>query len=286
VYPLAPGGGLVAGSQGELLLRPDAPPGDRFGESLAMAPGFLVVGAPAHAGSGGPPAAGAAYVYAPPSPPAASLLPVATLQAPDAEADANFGSALAMNGNGDTLAVGAAGASAGAGGPVVVGRPGAVYVFTASGGAWTQQARLTASPALAGAGDRFGAAVGLDGDLLVVGAPQHAHGGGVTPTGAAFLYRRDPAGIAGTWAELPGAAVAPACPGGLYGLAVALSQDGFLIGAPLADGRAGAACAFLPIPEETAAARAAATAQPRTAAPPAAARPATTVSFAGLQVQP
>ena len=278
---------LMQDPDGEVLLRVDPQPGDRFGESLAMAGGILVVGAPAHRNSGGLPAAGAAYVYVPAIPLAASLSlqPVATLQAPDAVADGNFGSAVAVSSTGDTLAVGAAGAPWP---PPGIGRSGAVYVFASGADSWTQQARLAPSPASAATGDRFGQAVALDeflgGALLLVGAPQHAHDTRAPASGTAFLFVRDPAG---TWAELPGVEVAPAPPANaLYGFAVALSQTSFLISAPLAAGRAGAAFAFVANPEEVAAARTAATARSTTAAPPAAARSATTARFTGLQVPP
>ena len=47
--------------------------------------------------------------------------------------------------------------------------PGAVYVFTRSGDTWTQTAKLTASDA--GASDRLGDSVAIDGDTIVAGAP-------------------------------------------------------------------------------------------------------------------
>ena len=285
VYPLTPLGSIVPGSVGEHLASVDLQPGDRFGESLAMGAGALVVGAPAHRDSGGLAAAGAAYVYVPALPPAASLLPVATLQAPDAVADGNFGSAVTMSGTGDTLAVGAAGAPWPSPG---IGRPGAVYVFASGAGVWTQQARLAPSPAFADAGDRFGQAVALDGLfgglLLIVGAPQHGHDHRAPASGAAFFFVRDRAGI---WAGVP--VMPPAPPANaLYGFAVALSQTAFLVGAPLASGGAGSAFAFRPSTDEAAAARAttAHAAQPTTAAPTAAACSAATVSFAGVPVPP
>ena len=46
---------------------------------------------------------------------------------------------------------------------------GAVYVFTRSGGVWTQQAYLKASNT--DAWDGFGNSVAIEGDTLVVGAP-------------------------------------------------------------------------------------------------------------------
>ncbi len=45
---------------------------------------------------------------------------------------------------------------------------GSAYVFTRTGGVWTQQAKLTASDAAVG--DIFGVSVALSGDTAVVGA--------------------------------------------------------------------------------------------------------------------
>ena len=85
----------------------------------------------------------------------------------------DFGAAVALWG--DTLIIGAPGEDSSATG--VNGNEtddsavdsGAVYVFTRSGGVWSQQAYIKASNT--GAGDLFGTAVALDRDILVVGAP-------------------------------------------------------------------------------------------------------------------
>jgi FG-GAP repeat len=71
----------------------------------------------------------------------------AQLLASDGVANDLFGSSIAISG--DTALVGAAGAA---------------YVFTRSGGTWSQQAKLTAP-------DGLGGSVALDGDTAVVGAP-------------------------------------------------------------------------------------------------------------------
>src|SRR5690349_9968753 len=86
--------------------------------------------------------------------------------------------------SGDTLAVGLPGESscaAGINGDQTNNNcfgAGAVYVFTRTGNAWSQQAYVKASNpggATGGPdgnpGDGFGASVALDGDMLVVGAP-------------------------------------------------------------------------------------------------------------------
>lgn len=61
---------------------------------------------------------------------------------------------------------------------------GAVFVFTRSGGLWTQQAKLFASDALGS--DMFGAALDLEGTTLVVGA-QYGDGA-VGNSGAAYVF--------------------------------------------------------------------------------------------------
>jgi hypothetical protein len=77
---------------------------------------------------------------------------------------------------------------------------GAVYVFTRSGGTWTQQAYVKASNTAALGGDGFGAQVALsvDGTTMAVGATgedSNATGFGgsqtnnsATDSGAVYLY--------------------------------------------------------------------------------------------------
>ena len=66
----------------------------------------------------------------------------------------------------------------------VVSRPGAAYVYTKdSNGAWSQQAKLTASDGADG--DEFGISVAVDGDTVVVGAR-----GKVSKTGAIYVFTK------------------------------------------------------------------------------------------------
>ncbi len=104
-----------------------------------------------------------------------------------------FGHAVDVSG--DTLVVGAYQED----GPAdVADDTGAVYVFTEVGGAWTQEAYLRASNA--DAQDRFGSAVAISGDVLVVGAFSEDGGSaGVNgdessnsadTSGAVYVFRR------------------------------------------------------------------------------------------------
>jgi hypothetical protein len=93
-----------------------------------------------------------------------------------------FGSALALAGDGSTISVGAFGEASNATG--IGGNQndntglydGAVYVFTAAGTAWSQQAYVKASNTYFGA--LFGTSTALtsDGSMLVVGASQELSG--------------------------------------------------------------------------------------------------------------
>ena len=65
-----------------------------------------------------------------------------------------------------------------------VSRPGAAYIYAKdSNGAWSQQAKLTASDGAAG--DEFGISVAVDGDTVVVGAR-----GNVSKTGAIYVFTK------------------------------------------------------------------------------------------------
>lgn len=128
-----------------------------------------------------------------------------------------FGAAVALDGN--TVLVGA---------PSYTITPsfadiGAVFIFTRSAGTWTQQARLNANDGEDG--DSFGAAVALEGDTALVGAPNNAVTAG--GQGAAYIFNRS--GTA--WTQQPRLTANPATVDANFGNAVALSGENVLIGA-------------------------------------------------------
>ncbi len=153
--------------------------GDVFGYSLAMHSFRLVVGAPVEAsGASGvngdqadnsAPSAGAAYVFVRSS---STWTQEAYLKASNPDAFDDFGIAVAISGA--RLVVGAlleASSATGVDGNQTDNsaiNSGAAYVFVRDGSDWTQHAYLKASNT--GAEDRFGSAVALSGDSLVVGA--------------------------------------------------------------------------------------------------------------------
>jgi hypothetical protein len=93
--------------------------------------------------------------------PGAALALEQKLVASDGEQGDGLGRSVAIDG--DTAVVGAATDGIGE-----TDGQGSVYVFTRSGGTWTQTARLTASDGEAG--DFLGGSVAIDGDTIVAGA--------------------------------------------------------------------------------------------------------------------
>src|SRR5262245_28437746 len=87
--------------------------------------------------------------------------------------------------SGDTIVVGAPQRDCAAGNNC-----GAAYVYTVSGSAWTQQAKLSASDAAAG--DSLGQSVSISGDTIVIGA-NHKAGGG-----AAYVFVKP----GGGWSDM------------------------------------------------------------------------------------
>lgn len=178
----------------------------------------------------------------------------ATLTASNAGSTDLFGSAVALSGTGDTLAVGAPNEASNATGingdqsNNSVPGAGAVYLFTRIAGSWSQQVYVKASNP--GSGDRFGSALSLSGDgrLLAVGAPnENSNATGIdgdqanntaSDAGAVYLFAR---GVS-TWSQ--SAYVKASVRSGAFGDAVAVAADGnsFVIGAT---GDAGAGAAFV-----------------------------------------
>jgi len=162
----------------------------------------------------------------------------AYVKASNAEAGDAFGFAVALSGDGNTLAVGVpseASSATGIGGNQAdntAASAGAVYVYTRSGTIWTQQAYIKASNT--GAGDRFGASVALssDGNTLAVGAigeDSSAAGINVSQTdnaaasaGAVYVYARSVT----IWTQQAYVKASNAGAGDQFGFSVALSSDG------------------------------------------------------------
>ena len=104
---------------------------------------------------------------------------------------------------------------------------GAAYVFRRDGGTWTESSKLVAPDG--GGGSFFGAAVAIDGDAAIVGAPFEQGGG--FEEGAAYAYRRSGA----QWVYEQRLVSPEYVAFGVAGLSVAVDGDIAVIGAPDSD---------------------------------------------------
>jgi hypothetical protein len=192
----------------------------QFGAAVAIDQNTVAIGAPtANAGTG------AAYVHVTTDGSTWSAQG-GTITATGGAVGDGFGAAIDLSG--ERLLVGS---------PLRAGAAGAAYVFQRDAGSWTQERRFDLG-AEALAGDRFGAAVAIDGERIVVGAYGRDHvrnGQTFVDEGEAFAWaiRR------GDWQlETRGAlAAADGFGGDNVGFAVALSGSRAIIGAPQIDGR-------------------------------------------------
>jgi hypothetical protein len=174
--------------------------GDEFGWSVAVSGSTAVVGAP-YAGY-----TGAAYVF---TKVGSTWSQQAVLTASDPVVGNDFGSSVAISGS--TVVVGSPGTTSGLG---------SAYVFTGSGGSWSQQAEFT-SPNPSGA-DKFGYSVETSGSLVMVGAD-----GQNVKTGAVYVY----ADNAGSWSEQAELLASDGIPGDQFGWSMAISGSSLVVSA-------------------------------------------------------
>jgi len=187
----------------------------------------------------GAPNSGAVYVF---TRSAGTWSQQAYVKAGNTGADDQFGNSVALSADGGTLAVGAYWEDSAATGTHVVTpgdgagatNSGAVYVFTRSAGAWSQQAYVKASNT--GADDQFGFSVALsaDGSTLAVGAYWEdsaatgthvvtpGDGAGASNSGAVYVFTRS----AGTWSQQAYVKASNTGATDYFGWSVALSADG------------------------------------------------------------
>jgi len=166
--------------------------------------------------------------------PVVSLVLALTVAAPAAAQTASGGTAGSMIGyasamalSGDLLFVGRTAAVQGF--PMPSAAPGAVFVYRRAGAEWVPAGKLQAADA--SVGDAFGAAVTVQGNYLVVGAPSAAK------RGAVYVFER----AGNEWRQMARFGLPDAADGDRFGAAVAAGPDGLLVGAPGRDHGRGAA---------------------------------------------
>ncbi len=188
---------------------------DLFGNSVALFGDTALIGAWGDHDNGNNDS-GSAYVF---TRSGSSWTELAKLTASDGAADDWFGISVALDG--DTAVVGAEQGRQG-----VFPISGAAYVFTRSGGSWTEQAKLLASDGTFG--DGFGRSVALSGDTLVIGALERWDGGGYPDlNGSAYIFT----GSGSSWREQAKLTASDGVEGDNFGISVALGGDTAVIGA-------------------------------------------------------
>jgi hypothetical protein len=194
-----------AWSQQAKLTASDGAVGDYFGWSVSVSGDTAVIGA-----FGKNDYQGAAYVFVGSNGVWSQQL---KLTASDGAVGDYFGWSVSVSG--DTAVIGADGKSIG----------GAAYVFVESGGAWSQQAKLTASDRAAL--DSFGYSVSVSGDTAVIGAAYKT----ITNTyqGAAYVFVRS----SGVWGQQgQELAASDGAAWDDFGSTVSVGGDTAVIGAP------------------------------------------------------
>ena len=208
------------GNWGEVakLTPSDGADGDRFGCSVSIRGDTIVVGA---YGQDNPFSnCGAAYVFERDAGGPDNWGEVAKLRTSDAEGNDSLGYAVAIDG--DVIVAGARSEDV----------EGAAYVFVKPTDGWTnmfQTAKFKAANPIRN--EKFGAAVGISGDTIVIGDYNTP---GYEGIGAAYIFEKPPGG----WVDATETAKLTASDGAgsdYFGLSVAIDGDVVLVGAPQDD---------------------------------------------------
>ena len=202
------------------VLASDGAAFDSFGTSVSVSGDTLVAGAPVADTAGGVDA-GAAYVFLRSG---STWTQQQKLLPPDGEPDLDFGFSASLSF--DTVMIGAPSDDTAAGL-----NTGSAYVFVRSGASWALQQKLLAPDAAEG--DDFGFAVSLSADTALVGA--FADDTAALDTGSAYVFVRSGA----TWSQQQKLLASDAAAGDFFGVAVAVSGEGAVVGAGRHDAPAG-----------------------------------------------
>ena len=192
------------------LLASDAAADDRFGSSVSISEGVVLVGAPENDDAGTD--SGSAYVYRYDG---TIWVEEQKLLASDAAADDRFGESVSISE-----------------GVVLVGAylnddmgtdSGSAYVFHYDGTIWVEEQKLLASDAAAA--NSFGSSVSISGNVVLVGAPENDDAG--TDSGSAYVFHKE-----GTWVEKAKPVASDAATQDIFGYSVSISGNVALVGAP------------------------------------------------------
>jgi hypothetical protein len=188
----------------------DANGGDSFGYSVSMSGEYAIIGAHYDDDDGGN--SGSAYIFIRD---VEEWTQQVKLTADDASVGDLFGKSVCING--DQAVIGAYGNRDDGN------YSGSAYIFNRSGDDWTQQAKLTADDA--GADDRFGFSVSIDGDYSAIGADGNDDDG--DNSGSAYIFIRN----GDDWTQQAKLTADDAGAGDCFGYSISISGDYAIIGA-------------------------------------------------------
>ena len=205
------------------LTADDKAASDNLGTAVSVDADIAIIGVP-NADIGADADAGSAYVFNRNLDTGDWEQAVKLTAGADATASDNFGAAVAIDA--DLVLIGVP-----ADDPNGVSNAGAAFLFSrdpdeAAPDQWSQTEKLTAG-ADENTGDNFGAAVALNSDTALVGAPFDDGGGAV------FVFVRDPDDS--SWTRQQKLTASDASPGDEFGNSVSLFGNTAMIGAPRAD---------------------------------------------------
>ena len=244
-----PATGWADMTQTARLTASDAVAGDEFGTSVAVHEDTIVVGAPEKNTNPDPNAdnaGGSAYIFTKPANGWADMTQTAALRG-QSNGD-RFGRSVAVHG--DTVVAGAFEEN---------GDRGAAYVFTkrAATGVWDDWDDTSASNATSkltasdrASGDRFGRAVAMDGDTIVIGAPYHDYDdpdnntNDVSDSGAAYVFIKTATGGWATDTETSKLTASERAENDQFGFSVAVDGNTIVVGADRDDSNRGSAYVF------------------------------------------
>jgi len=195
-------------SQQAKLTASDGAADDNFGNYVAVSSNTAIVGSYKDDDNGS--ASGSSYVFFRSG---STWSQQAKLTAGDGAASDFFGRSIAISS--DTAIIGADGDDDSGSGS------GSSYVFTRSGTAWSQQAKLTAGDGTANSG--FGLSVSISGDTALIGAY-----GDNSYAGSAYVFTR----LGSTWTQKNKLLASDGAANDTFGSKVSIYGETYLIGAP------------------------------------------------------
>jgi hypothetical protein len=198
------------------LTASDGAASDSFGYSVSIRGDYALVGAFQNDDNGTN--SGSAYVF---KRSGTNWTEQAKLNASDGAAEDNFGRFVSISG--DYAIIGAFGDDDNGS------YSGSAYIFTRSGGIWTQQAKLTASDGMMF--DYFGKSVSISGDYVVVGA--ESGNGKVSNSGSAYVFVRS----GNSWSQQAKLIASDGAKDDNFGSSVSISGDYVIIGAKNEDAK-------------------------------------------------